>query len=105
MYNFDLVIDKYERKWPALQDVQSVVVSGICLVAKNKKYGGFYYSKYIKNKRGNFLYGAGSHNWPILYTNGKVILKVKDFPVEPIITLTEHQQYVSIQNIQLTKQN
>lgn len=58
MCSFDIVFKKYIRTSPELQDIKSIYVSGICIMAKNSKVGDFYISKYIDNIEKQFVYCA-----------------------------------------------
>ncbi len=82
-YSFVIDFKKFVRKSPVLEDVQAIYVSGICIVAKNSKYGDFYKSKYVKEVKGKFAYGAGSHSSPILYPIKDTQIIVHNFPKEP----------------------
>lgn len=85
MYSFEIEYNKVKIDIYLLEH-QSLYVSGICIVAKNDKYGQFYFSKYIKEKEGMFRNVCGSNRYPSLQPRGsKVILKIEDFPKYPVI--------------------
>lgn len=100
-YNFKIVFKKYFRTSPTLQDVRSVYVSDICIVAKNSKHAQFYFSKYVSRLAGKFSNVAGSVRYPILYPiKNKVTIHVENFPKKPILEeFNEHQNFISIEDI------
>lgn len=98
MYSFDIVFSDYETQSVFLDDVQRVYVSGVCIIAKNQKFGGLYFSKYIAKRIGNFRYVCGSNNYPTLKAQGKqVTLHIKNFPHLPVLQTT--QEHIAIKNI------
>jgi len=100
MYNFDIVFSEYQTKNVFLEDIQRLCVSGICIVAKNDKFGGFYFSKYIDKRIGNFRNVCGSNNYPTLKPQRKnVILHIKNFPHAPVLETTQYQPHIMIKNI------
>lgn len=82
MYTFEIHFNQVKETTP-LVCIQSVYVSNICIVAKNNKVGGFYFSKYITSKKGTFKHICGSVRYPHLNTESKVILEIKNFPTYP----------------------
>lgn len=107
MYSFELHFAKHKPAW-LLADTQALYVSGICLAAKNAKYGQFYFSKYIKSMKGTFAKVAGSHSYPMLFPNGnKVVLYVENFPKYPKLIFneleTKWKTHITIENIQYNK--
>lgn len=100
-YSFKLVFKKYLRKSPSLQDVRSIYVSDICIVAKNSKHGGFYFSKYVSKITGKFHYAAGSVRYPILFPiKDKVVIQVEGFPKKPILEeFNEWKDFIFIEDI------
>lgn len=88
-YSFEIDFKKFNRTNPTLEDVQAIYVSGICIMAKNSKYGNFYKSKYVKEVKGKFANGAGSHSYPILYPVKDTKIIVQDFPKEPKLDFSE----------------
>ena len=100
MYSFQIVFEQYTRTFPTLEDVGRIVVSGVCLIAKNDKRGQIYISKHVKNVQGKFLYIAGSERYPMLYPKSKtVILTVAGFPKYPILLVNEYQGHITIKNV------
>ena len=100
MYSFQIVFEQYTRTSPTLENVGRIVVSGICIAAKNDKCGQIYISKHVKNVQGKFLYIAGSERYPMLYPKSKtVILTITGFPKYPILLVNEYQQHITIKNI------
>lgn len=100
-YNFKIVFKKYKRTSPILQDVRSIYVSDICVVAKNSKHGQFYFSKYVSHLSGRFFNVAGSVRYPILYPiKNKVTIHVENFPKKPILEeFDEYTDFISIEDI------
>lgn len=83
-YNFELTIKKYKRSNGCLEDIRAVYINGICIVAKNLKHGGFYFSSYIAKRDGKFFHVAGSVQYPILFPKtDEVVLKIEGFPQNP----------------------
>lgn len=103
-YNFKIHVKPFKNTSPYLQEVRSIYVSGICIVAKNSKEGCFYYSKYAIKEQGNFHYVAGSIKYPALLPKTRVIIKVTNFPRKPNLQLhlPEYKDYISISDIQET---
>jgi hypothetical protein len=105
MYNFEIVFEKHKRTSPTLQDIQSIYVSGICICAKNNKFGKFYFNeRYIKNVSGKFYHVAGSVRYPILFPQSdKVVISVRDFPRKPDLQKddldTQYKPFIYLQNI------
>jgi len=84
MYSFTIEFDRYKRTSPTLQDVSSIVVSGITIYSKNNKFGKFTKSKYVKKQEGLFMNVAGSNSYPVLMPiQDKVLLHIEGFPKEP----------------------
>jgi hypothetical protein len=83
MYDFKIHFTPV-KPTTSLVCIKAVYVSGICIVAKNSKFGDFYFSKYIKSIQGKFKHVCGSVRYPYLNTQGKkVILQITNFPVYP----------------------
>lgn len=101
-YNFKIHVKPFKRTSPYLQDVKNIYVSGICIVAKNSKEGGFYYSEYATKEQGNFHNVAGSIKYPALLPKTRVVIKVTNFPRKPNLQLDmpEYKDYISISDIQ-----
>jgi hypothetical protein len=89
-YSFVINFRKYIRKIPQLEDVKAIYVSGVCIIAKNSKYGDFYKSKYVKQVKGKFAYGAGSHASPILYPTKDTQIIVHNFPKKPELDFNDY---------------
>lgn len=90
IYSFVIDFKKFVRKSPVLEDVQAIYVSGICIMAKNSKYGDIYKSKYVKEVKGKFAYSAGSHSSPILYPVKDTQIFVHNFPKEPKLDFSKY---------------
>ncbi len=104
LYSFDIEFKKYKRTNPTLEDVKFIFVSGICIACKEDKYGGFYFSKYIKQIKGRFAYCAGSHSSPALYPIKDATISVTNFPKEPKLDFSKFDiefksHFLSITNI------
>jgi hypothetical protein len=106
-YDFDVVFVQNKIESLYTDVTKSIYVSDICIVAKNQKVGGLYFSKYVDEKIGKFQHVAGSWNYPILYVSGgkvgdKVMLRVKDFPKKPIFK-TDKNVSIIIKNIKINE--
>jgi hypothetical protein len=98
-YNFEIHFERYQQT-SCLNDVRAIYVSGICIAAKNQKFGKPYISKYVKNVLGAFLFVAGSERYPTLYPKNKaVVLTLEGFPHYPVLNVTEHQTHITIKNV------
>jgi hypothetical protein len=85
MYSFEIEFNRIKMDTELVAH-QSIYVSGICILAKNNKFGGFYFSKYIKSKVGKFHNVCGSNRYPSLQPiKDKVLLKIEGFPRNPTI--------------------
>ena len=82
-YNFKVHVNPYE--WVGYKsDLQHIDVSGITLVTKNAKFGGFGFASCIKRRQGKFRYVAGSNRYPDLMPLPRgVTLTIKGFPRYP----------------------
>lgn len=85
MYSFEIEFNRIKRD-NILYCHRAIYVSGICIVAKNDKFGNFYFSKYIKKRIGNFLNVCGSNQYPELCpAKNKVTLYIHNFPKFPTL--------------------
>jgi hypothetical protein len=113
MYNFIIEFNPYSRLNGGLNDTRTIYVSGICIVAKNQKFGKAYHSPYIKHMDGSFAKVAGSNSYPLLWPvvgpkkkkkRGTVTLHIKGFPRYPKFDLDqkkceEYYPHITIKNI------
>lgn len=101
-YNFQITIKQYERSSPTLHDMRVVRATGICIVAKNSKFGGLYLHPKAKIVKGRFEHVAGSNSYPILYPKSKeVVIEVTDFERFPEITTDRYAQHSDIVKLKL----
>ena len=110
MYNFEIHFNQIKPTTP-LVCIKAVYISGICVVAKNSKFGNFYFSKYIKKLKGKFKQTCGSNKYPYLNAeNKKVVLQITNFPIYPVLdNVYQHSlgekgieflQHITIKNIE-----
>lgn len=85
MYTFTLIIKRYKRENPTLDDMKSIYSNKVCLVSKNLKNGGVYIHKTGKIIKGSFEFSAGSFKHPILIAKEEVCIKFTNFPHKPNI--------------------
>lgn len=83
-YSFDLVFDIKKFYYPL--ETSSIYVSGICVIAKNSKFGDLYKSKYVNEIKGRICNIAGSHQYPILTSKKNLIIKINNFPKYPLLS-------------------
>lgn len=83
-YSFTLVVSKYTRKSPDLDDMSYIKSHKTCLVAKNKKHEGLYIHPSGKIIKGKFFKIAGSVNSPILFAETEEVhIRFENFPHKP----------------------
>lgn len=82
-HTFIIKINPYKYENPTLDAVRSIYVGNTCLIAKNEKYGKPYLHPKAKIVKGSFLFGAGSHSYPVLLCRKPVVIEVTDFYCAP----------------------
>jgi len=83
-YSFTLIIKKYERISPTLDDMSSIHNHNTCLVSKNTKHGGVYIHKTGKIIKGKFLNSSGSVRYPILFNKTEEVhIRYENFLYNP----------------------
>lgn len=96
-YNFTVIVRKYERNNPTLDDMRAIYSARTCLVAKNSKYGDIYLHPCAKIVKGRFEFSAGSHSYPVLMPKTKEVhIQVRDFPYPPDINTDQYNEQEGI---------
>lgn len=101
-YRFKLHVDHYARK-PDTEDLRYLEVSGIRIINKPAKHGGYEISPFVKKHSGAFYPSAGSFQFPELVPMKRgVTLELKNFPKFPV--LMQHELvdlgYITITDIE-----
>lgn len=104
-YSFTLIVKRYDRQNPTLDDMRTIYTHNTCLVAKNKKLGGLYVHKSGKIVKGRFSKCAGSINYPILIAQKEVHIEFNDFPYEPNVVTDQYRKQDIIEIVNLVKTN
>jgi len=92
MYTFILIIKKYNRENPFLDDMKSIYSGNICLISKNAKKGCLYIHNTGEIISGKFLDNVGSVKYPILIAENEVQIKFTNFPYKPKIKTNQIQK-------------
>ena len=100
-YSFTIVVKRYDRQNPTLDDMRVIYADNTCICAKNSKYGGLYLHKNAKIIKGSFLNSAGSVKYPILIAKNEVHIRVTNFNRIPEIITNQYikQDIISIIDI------
>jgi len=92
-YSFIVVVKKWKRNNPTLDDLRVIKSGNTTLIAKNQKKGGIYLHKRAKIVKGRFEYIAGSNSYPILIPKtSEVHIEVTGFHSKPDINTDQYSK-------------
>jgi hypothetical protein len=95
MYKCKLHIGKVTITAGLLECVKAIYINNKCIVAKNNKFGNFYFSPYVKNITGKFEKVACSNSSPRLLAKTKeVILDLEGFNEIPKLNSHFHSSLI-----------